>query len=70
VNGLVDAARVAELLGVKVGWVLEHTRAGNVPHVMLGRYPRYDVEEIAAWIDSCKRPGRPIAFRRQNPRRI
>jgi excisionase family DNA binding protein len=61
---LVDANEVAELLGVPVGWVREHTRSGAMPCIVLGRYRRYDVDDVRSWLDSCKQPGRPIAFRR------
>jgi excisionase family DNA binding protein len=63
---LVDAALIAELLGVPVGWVREQTRAGNVPHVKLGRYRRYDRDEVLAWVESLKSGGGP-AYRRHRP---
>jgi excisionase family DNA binding protein len=61
---LVDAAEVAERLGVPVSWVRESTRSGAMPAVPLGRYWRYDLDDIDAWIASCKQPGRPIALRK------
>ena len=67
-NGrLVDAAAVAEQLGVPVSWVREHTRSGAIPHVPVGRYKRYDLDDVADWIAACKQPGRPIAFRNERP---
>jgi excisionase family DNA binding protein len=65
---LVDAATVAEMLGVPVSWVRETTRSGAMPVVELGRYRRYDVDDVRAWLEQCKSPGRPIAFRNRNPR--
>jgi hypothetical protein len=41
VNGsdkLIDAAELADLLGVPIGWVRSHTRSKAIPHVRLGRY--------------------------------
>jgi excisionase family DNA binding protein len=61
---LVDAAEVADRLGVPKSWVLESARSGAIPHVRLGRYVRFDVADVDAWIASCKRPGRAIALRR------
>ena len=61
---LVDAKVVAEQLGLPVSWVRQSTRSGAIPHVKLGRYVRYDLEDVAAWITACKQPGRPIALRR------
>jgi excisionase family DNA binding protein len=66
---LVDAAAVAEMLAVPVSWVREMTRSGALPSVALGRYRRYDVDDVLAWLESCKTPGRSIAFRTTNPRR-
>jgi excisionase family DNA binding protein len=60
---LLTADEVAELLGVPVGWVREQTRAGNIPHVKLGRYRRHDRDEVLAWVESLKSGGGP-AFRR------
>lgn len=60
---LVDAAAVAEILGVPKSWVLESARSGAIPCVRLGRYVRFDLEDVERWLDSCKQPGRPIALR-------
>ena len=62
---LVDAAAVAERLGVPVSWVRESTRSGAIPHVRLGRYVRFDLDDVASWVAECKQPGRPIALRRE-----
>jgi excisionase family DNA binding protein len=64
---LLEAKDVAELLGVPVGWVREQTRAGNVPHVTLGRYKRYDRGDVLAWVESLK-DGRGPSYRRHRPR--
>jgi excisionase family DNA binding protein len=64
---LLDAAAIAELLGVPTSWVRESTRAGAVPHVRLGRYVRYDRAAVLEWVRSCSQPGRPIALRRVEP---
>lgn len=68
-NGrLVDAKAVADLLDVPVSWVREQTRSGAIPTVELGRYRRYDLDKVRAWLDECSRPGRPIALRRHDPK--
>jgi excisionase family DNA binding protein len=61
---LVDARVVADRLGVPESWVRETTRSGAIPHVRLGRYVRYDLEDVGAWLARCKQPGRPIALRK------
>jgi excisionase family DNA binding protein len=61
---LMTAEEVAELLAVPVSWVRESTRSGAMPHVELGRYRRYRLRDVEAWLAECSRPGRPIAPRR------
>lgn len=46
---LVDAAVAAELLGVPPSWVLAQARAQRIPHVRLGRYVRFEPDELRAW---------------------
>lgn len=60
---LLDANKVAEFLNVPVSWVRESTRSGAIPHIRLGRYVRYDLDDVERWLEECKRPGRPIALR-------
>lgn len=67
---LLTADDVAEMLGVPVGWVREHTRSGAIPHVTLGRYKRYDRSDVLAWLEGCKSRGRSVEFRRHEPRRV
>jgi excisionase family DNA binding protein len=62
---LLDAHEVAELLNVPVSWVREATRSDAMPHVPLGRYKRYDLADVLAWLEKCKRPGRAITLRAQ-----
>ena len=61
---LLDAHEVAEWLGVPVSWVRESTRSGAMPCVELGRYRRYVREDVAAWLEACKQPGRRVSLRR------
>jgi len=48
---LLTADQVAELLAVPVSWVREQTRAGRIPHLRLGRYCRYQLPALQAWLD-------------------
>ena len=64
---LLEAQEVADLLGVPVRWVREHTRSGSIPHVPLGRYVRYDRGDVLEWVESLKTGGGP-SFRRHQPR--
>ena len=60
---LLDAAEVADRLGVPESWVRESARSGAIPHVRLGRYVRFDAADVEGWISSCKQPGRSIRLR-------
>ncbi len=54
---LLSATEVADLLAVPVTWVREATRAGRLPHVRLGRYARYERDQVLAWVTQ-QRSGR------------
>jgi excisionase family DNA binding protein len=57
-GGLVDAAAAAALLGVPRSWVLAQARAQRIPHVRLGRYVRFEPNELRAWWEGRRRgPG-------------
>jgi hypothetical protein len=40
---------------VKASWVLREARAGRIPHIRMGRYVRFDPDELAAWCRSRQR---------------
>jgi excisionase family DNA binding protein len=60
---LLTAAEVAELLAVPTSWVREQSREGDLPCLRLGRYVRYEREEVLAWLED-QRSGR---WRRHEP---
>jgi excisionase family DNA binding protein len=53
---LVTAREVAELLGVTTSWVYEQSRRGRIPTVTLGRYRRYRLQAIEAWVEGLEAP--------------
>jgi excisionase family DNA binding protein len=63
---LLEAREVAERLSVPPTWPLEQARAGNIPHLKLGRYTRFDWPEVVEWLESLKAGGGP-AFRKHRP---
>ena len=65
---LLTAAEVAERLAVPETWVREHTRSGTIPHLKLGRYRRYELGAVLAWLDQCQRGGQAATFRKHAPR--
>jgi excisionase family DNA binding protein len=56
---LLDAEAAARLLSVPKSWVLAEARAGRIPHVRLGKYPRFEAEQLQAWWRA--RAGGPVA---------
>jgi excisionase family DNA binding protein len=46
---LMTAEQAAEFLCVPVTWVRAEARAGRIPAVRLGRYTRFDPDELTAW---------------------
>ena len=65
IERLLTAEEIAERLAVPVSWVRESTRSGAMPHVRLGRYVRFEIGDVEAWLEKCKQPGRPIVLRGQ-----
>ncbi len=66
---LLTADEVAERLNVPVSWVRESTRSGAMPHVRLGRYVRFELAEVEAWLEGCKQPGRSVRLGSHNAAR-
>lgn len=46
---LVDAKQAAGMLSVPPTWLLQEARHDRVPHVRLGRYVRFDPDELEQW---------------------
>ena len=55
------------MLNVPVGWVREHTRSGQIPCVILGRYRRYQRHAVLAWVQEQTVGG--AALQRDRPLR-
>lgn len=50
IEKLWSVSEVAERLGVPKSWVYERTRLRRIPCHKLGKYVRFDPEEIQRWI--------------------
>lgn len=53
VTRLLNAKEAGEMLNVPISWVLAQARADRIPHVRLGRYVRFDSNELQARCRSC-----------------
>ncbi|HEX4035189.1 MAG TPA: helix-turn-helix domain-containing protein [Solirubrobacteraceae bacterium] len=60
-SALIDAPTAAELLGVPESWIREQARRDRVPHIRLGKYTRFDRDELLAWARGRQRG--PISSR-------
>lgn len=56
-GSLLTADQVSQMLGVPKSWVYEQSRRGVIPTVTLGRYRRYRLEAIEAWIEQRELEG-------------
>jgi len=54
-GSLLDADGAAELLNVPASWVLAEARADRIPHVRLGRYVRFDADDLREWAQERRR---------------
>jgi excisionase family DNA binding protein len=54
---LLDDAGAAELLAVPKSWIGEAARRGELPHIKLGRYRRFDRADLLAWLEEQKGGG-------------
>ncbi len=54
---LLTIGEAAELLRVKISWLYDRTRTNEVPHLKLGKYLRFDRDELLAWARQFQRDG-------------
>lgn len=54
-GALVDADAAGRLMSLPSTWLMAEARANRVPHVRLGRYVRFDVDELRVWWESRRR---------------
>jgi excisionase family DNA binding protein len=48
---LLDARQAAAILNVPASWIAAEARAGRIPHVRLGRYVRFNRDELMQWCE-------------------
>jgi excisionase family DNA binding protein len=47
---LMTVAEVARMLNVKPSWVYGKVATREIPHVHVGRYPRFVKDDVLAWL--------------------
>ena len=55
---LLTVDEAARFLRVKASWIYERTRTNEIPHIKLGKYLRFEEEELQAWFRRWRRDGR------------
>jgi excisionase family DNA binding protein len=48
----------ATLIRVPKSWLYERTRTNTVPHIKLGKYLRFEQQELLTWVRQFRRDGR------------
>lgn len=48
----VTVTELADFLGVKESWVYGKVASKEIPHVHVGRYVRFVVSDVIAWLES------------------
>jgi excisionase family DNA binding protein len=56
---LLDSVQAAAILNVPRSWIAAEARAGRIPHVRLGRYVRFNRDELLAWCEGSAVGPRP-----------
>ena len=59
---LLDAEQAAELLNVPASWVSTEARADRLPHVRLGRYVRFEEDELLDWCKAQRRGPKTVTM--------
>jgi len=49
---LMSVAEIARMLNVRPSWVYAKVASKEIPHLHVGRYPRFVCEDVIAWLRS------------------
>jgi excisionase family DNA binding protein len=66
--GWLTIAEAAGLIRVPKSWLYERTRTNTIPHLKLGKYLRFDRDELVAWSRQFRRDGRGPGRQSLGPR--
>lgn len=51
IEPLLDAPKVAEILGVDIAYVYSLARDGKIPSLQIGKYRRFHPRQLQKWLD-------------------
>ncbi len=46
---LIDVRELAQILNVPISWLYERTRKGTIPSIRVGKYVRFNPQEVLAF---------------------
>jgi excisionase family DNA binding protein len=71
IASLLTADQAGALLNVPASWVLAEARADRIPHVRLGRYVRFEADELTEyWRSRARGPWRDRGAAAAEARRV
>jgi excisionase family DNA binding protein len=50
-ESLLEAEKVAEILGVDLGYIYSQARAKKIPSIKLGKYRKFSPSQLKKWLD-------------------
>jgi len=56
--GWLTIDEAAALIRVPKSWLYDRTRTNTIPHIKLGKYLRFERDELVAWARQFRRDGR------------
>ncbi len=52
---LLGIKEISEATGLPLSWLYTQAAAGRIPHLKLGKYLRFRISEVQAWLEAHRR---------------
>lgn len=52
---LLGVKETSKYLGVPISWIYDRVRVGAIPYYKIGKYVRFDPQEIKAWLETQRK---------------
>ena len=60
---LMDVRELSKALKVPISWLYQRTRLGAIPCIRIGKYVRFDLQEVMDFLRHSERDGKAAAGR-------